>query len=90
MFIDNIGIHHDGVVYVPDDSVLEDAWKVRVLKVDEHGKYKVVGEELYGHFPNDEQIMFCIVNYKGTQAKVEHIYWIEKIPFAEGDHGGNG
>jgi hypothetical protein len=29
--------------------------------------------------------MWCIANYKGSQAVVEKVYWIAKIPFAEGD-----
>lgn len=30
-----------------------------------------------------DQIMWCIAHYKGSQAVVEKVHWIEKIPFAE-------
>jgi hypothetical protein len=29
--------------------------------------------------------MWCIAHYKGSQAVVEKVHWIEKIPFAEGE-----
>ena len=84
MFMDEFGIHHEGVVYIPDDAVLEECFKVRVLKIV-NNNYKVKGEEFFPKFPTDDQIMWCITRYKGTQAVVEKVYWIEKIPFAEGD-----
>lgn len=87
MFIDCLGIPHTGIVYVPDDSVLEECFKVRVLTVVKDGKYKVLGEELYPKFPTEDQIKWCIVHYKGSQAVVEKVYWLEKIPFAEGGIG---
>lgn len=86
MFIDNIGIHHEGVVYIPDDSVLESAYKVRVLKPTKDFHYAVMGEEFYPKLPTDDQIMWCIAHYKGSQAVVEKVHWIEKIPFAEGNN----
>ncbi|WP_034452492.1 hypothetical protein [Butyrivibrio sp. AE2032] len=83
MFIDNLGIHHEGVVFIPDDAVLEECFKVRVLKIV-NNNYKVVGEEFFPMFPEDDRIMWCIARYKGTQAVVEKVYWIDSIPFADG------
>ena len=85
MFIDNLGIAHENVVYIPDGSVLEECYKVRVLKPTTDFHYTVIGEEIYPAFPTDDQIMWCIANYKGSQAVVEKIYYIAEIPFAEGD-----
>lgn len=89
MYMDNFGIHHEGVVFIPDDSVLEECFKVRVLKIVKNN-YKVMGEEFFPKFPTDDQIMWCIARYKGTQAVVEKVYWIEKIPFADGGEDENG
>ena len=47
MFIDRLGIAHEGVVYVPDGTVTEFCYKVRVLLRDCNGRYSVVGEEEY-------------------------------------------
>lgn len=85
MFIDNLGIAHENVVHIPDDSVLEECYKVRVLKPTTDFHYAVMGEEFYPKLPTDEQIMWCIAHYKGSQAVLEKVFWIEKIPFAEGE-----
>ena len=81
MFIDNLGIAHENIVHIPDDSVLEACYKVRVLKPTIDFRYSVMGEEFYPAYPTDDQIMWCIAHYKGTQAVVEKIYWID----TEGD-----
>jgi hypothetical protein len=86
MFIDNLGIAHENVVHIPDDAVLEECYKVRVLKPTKDFRYAVMGEEFYPAYPTDDQIMWCIAHYKGSQAVVEKVHWIEKIPFAEGNN----
>lgn len=83
MFIDRLGIAHEGVVYVPEGTVTAFCYKVRVLNRDCDGKYRVIGEEEYSAYPTDDQIMWCIANYKGSQAVVEKVYWLAKIPFTE-------
>ena len=83
MFIDNLGVPYEGIVHIPDDTVLEECYKVRVLKPTKDFHYTVMGEEYYPSQPTDDQIMWCITSYKGTQAVVEKVYWMEKIPFAE-------
>ena len=83
MFIDRLGIAHEGVVYVPDGTVTESCYKVRVLNCNSNGKYSVVGEEEYTGYPTNDEIMWCIANYKGSQAVVERVYWLSRIPFTE-------
>lgn len=83
MFIDRLGIAHEGVTYVPDGTVTEFCYKVRVLLRDCNGRYSVVGEEEYTSYPTDDQIMWCIANFKGSQAVVEKVYWLSRIPFTE-------
>ena len=86
MFVDNLGTYHENVVFVPDGTVLEDAYKVRVLTQKSSGRYDVLGEELFPNYPTEDQLMWCIANFKGSQAVVEHVYWLTKLPFTEDDN----
>ena len=87
------GIVEDAV-YVPDGTILEETFVVKVLKRrcylrGQAPKIDVLVEKHFQKFPTDEQIMWCIARYKGDQATVEKVYSLAKIPFTE-DEGEQG
>lgn len=83
MHIDRLGIVHEGINYIPDGTVVEHCFKVRVLIRKGDGRYEVVGEEEYSGYPSDDQIMWCIAHYEGTQAVIEKVHYLIKLPFTE-------
>ena len=83
MYMDNHGIIHTGIAYIPDDCVLEEAFRIKIWKAAEDG-FEIIGvTEPQDEFPDEDSIKWAISYFKGTFAEVVKIFYLAKIPFTE-------
>ena len=82
MFMDDLGVAHENVVYIPDGTILESCYMLTVHKLTEDG-YQAVHSEEFAVFPTEDQIMWQIAKHKGTYASISKSYYLTRLPFTE-------
>jgi hypothetical protein len=82
MYLDNFGIAHENVTFIPDGTILDECYMLTVHKLTEDG-YKEVHSEEFKNFPSEDQIMWQIATYKGTYASIAKAYHLVRLPFTE-------
>ena len=83
MFMDDLGICHEKVAFIPDGTVLEEGFHVKVWKITESGVELAAVTDEQDNSPSEDQITWAIAYHKGTYATVEKVFYLSKIPFTE-------